>query len=203
MYRGRDVRICVVGDSFVAGVGDPDHLGWVGRVAARVHRAGLPLSVYNLGVRRQTSRDLLARWQFECEQRLPAGAEGRVAFSFGVNDTTEESGRPRVTPDDSTANLTRILAGALAAGWQPLMIGPLPVDDPQHNLRSAALGQNFRKICADLGVGYVDVFEQLLTHDVWRSEIRTGDGAHPGAGGYQALADLIEPHWLSWLAADR
>jgi lysophospholipase L1-like esterase len=112
------------------------------------------------------------------------------------------SGR-RVTPDDSTANLTRILAGALAAGWQPLMIGPLPVDDPQHNLRSAALGQNFRKICADLGVGYVDVFEQLLTHDVWRSEIRTGDGAHPGAGGYQALADLIEPHWLSWLAADR
>lgn len=35
-----DLRVCLVGDSFVAGVGDPDHLGWVGRVAVRSHGAG-------------------------------------------------------------------------------------------------------------------------------------------------------------------
>ncbi len=29
------VRICVVGDALVSGVGDPKALGWVGRVAAR------------------------------------------------------------------------------------------------------------------------------------------------------------------------
>lgn len=27
-----DVRVCFVGDSFVAGVGDAQHLGWAGRL---------------------------------------------------------------------------------------------------------------------------------------------------------------------------
>jgi hypothetical protein len=28
----RESRICLVGDSFVQGIGDPEHRGWVGRV---------------------------------------------------------------------------------------------------------------------------------------------------------------------------
>jgi hypothetical protein len=39
----RDLRACFVGDSFVAGVGDPDHRGWVGRIIARTHHGGLPI----------------------------------------------------------------------------------------------------------------------------------------------------------------
>lgn len=39
-----DLRVCFVGDSFVAGVGDPEQLGWAGRVAARTHSAGRPPS---------------------------------------------------------------------------------------------------------------------------------------------------------------
>jgi lysophospholipase L1-like esterase len=35
-----DVRVCFVGDSFVAGVGDPRHLGWAGRLAAQSQRKG-------------------------------------------------------------------------------------------------------------------------------------------------------------------
>jgi len=42
-----DLRVCVVGDSFYAGVGDPYHLGWVGRVAARTQHLGLPLTAYS------------------------------------------------------------------------------------------------------------------------------------------------------------
>ncbi len=59
----RDLRACFVGDSFVAGVADPEHLGWVGRIAARSHQAGRPVIAYNLRVRRETSRDTLRRWQ--------------------------------------------------------------------------------------------------------------------------------------------
>ncbi len=50
-----DLRVCFLGDSFVAGVGDPEHLGWVGRVAARTNRGGQPLTAYGLGVRRETA----------------------------------------------------------------------------------------------------------------------------------------------------
>ena len=56
-----DLRVVFVGDSFVAGVGDPEGRGWVGRVVAAAHAAGLPLTAYNLGVRRETSADVLAR----------------------------------------------------------------------------------------------------------------------------------------------
>ena len=90
-----DLRVCFIGDSFVAGVGDPQHLGWTGRLAAESWRAGRPLTAYNLGVRRQTSLDISHRWLFECEQRLPETADGRVVFSFGVNDTADDEGGQR------------------------------------------------------------------------------------------------------------
>jgi lysophospholipase L1-like esterase len=100
-----DLRVCFVGDSFVAGVGDPEHLGWVGRIAARTHRAGQPLTTYNLGIRRNTSDDVIARWRVECAQRLPADCTGMIVASFGVNDTMLEHGQLRVAFDRSASNL--------------------------------------------------------------------------------------------------
>ena len=50
-----DLRVCFLGDSLVAGVGDPDGLGWVGRLVAGAFAAGAPLTAYPLGIRRQTS----------------------------------------------------------------------------------------------------------------------------------------------------
>ncbi|HET6502949.1 MAG TPA: GDSL-type esterase/lipase family protein [Amycolatopsis sp.] len=94
----QDLRVCFVGDSFVAGVGDPGHQGWVGRIAARTEHTGRPLTTYNLGVRRDTSANVLARWHVECAPRLPAGCAAMIVLSFGVNDTMLEDGRPRVAP---------------------------------------------------------------------------------------------------------
>jgi acyl-CoA thioesterase-1 len=73
-----DLDVCFIGGSFVAGVGDPEHLAWAGRLGARSSRAGCPLTAYSLGVRRQTSRDVSHRWLLECQQRLPETADGRV-----------------------------------------------------------------------------------------------------------------------------
>ena len=39
-----DVRVCVLGDSCTAGVGDPTGAGWVGPVAAVARRAGRELT---------------------------------------------------------------------------------------------------------------------------------------------------------------
>jgi hypothetical protein len=49
-----DARACFFGDSFRAGVGDEQGLGWVGRVVARARADGFEVTAYNLGVRRQT-----------------------------------------------------------------------------------------------------------------------------------------------------
>ena len=44
-----DRRVLFFGDSIVAGVGDPEGRGWVGRVVAASFASGLPLTAYPLG----------------------------------------------------------------------------------------------------------------------------------------------------------
>ncbi|TFV61872.1 UNVERIFIED_ORG: G-D-S-L family lipolytic protein [Bacillus sp. AZ43] len=196
-----DLRVCFVGDSFVAGVGDPRHLGWAGRLAAGSHRAGRPLTAYNLGVRRDTSADVAGRWRAECRSRLPEGADCRVVVSFGVNDATvDDDGRPRVAAGRSAAHLDAMLAGAERARWAALVVGPPPVADRAHNERTAVLDEGFAGVCAARGVGYVRVLPALLDEPAWMDEVAVGDGAHPAAAGYDALARLVRPHWQAWLA---
>ncbi len=99
------MRICFFGDSLVNGTGDDDGLGWVGRVVAQARHGGCDVTAYNLGVRRDTSADVAARWMGEARLRLPAEHDGRLVFSFGANDciASDEDGSPRVKPADSIA----------------------------------------------------------------------------------------------------
>jgi acyl-CoA thioesterase I len=85
MRRG-DHRVCFVGDSFVQGTGDTAGGGWVRRVTAAAAGAGCDITAYNLGVRRDTSADIAARWQAECDARLRAECSPYLVFSFGAND---------------------------------------------------------------------------------------------------------------------
>jgi lysophospholipase L1-like esterase len=71
------MRICFFGDSFVNGTGDDDGLGWVGRVVARARQGGRDVTAYNLGIRRDTSADVAARWVGEARLRLPHEHDGR------------------------------------------------------------------------------------------------------------------------------
>jgi acyl-CoA thioesterase I len=191
-----------VGDSFVAGVGDPQHRGWVGRLAERAHRIGAPITAYNLGVRRDTSDDILRRWADEVAVRRGAGAQERLVVSFGVNDTTDAGRATRVAPEYSVANLHTLLADAGAAGLPALMVGPPPVADPVQNRRIAALDEQFAAVCAETGAPYVTVFAPLRDAPVWMDEVAAGDGAHPAAAGYDLLTDLVEPAWQEWLLSD-
>ncbi|MDJ0315012.1 GDSL-type esterase/lipase family protein [Arthrobacter sp. H35-D1] len=196
-----DVRVCFIGDSFVAGVGDARHLGWAGRLAAHSHAQGQALTSYNLGIRRDTSADILRRFQVECTPRLPFGSHAGVVLSFGVNDTMNESGISRVETEASISHLRELLKQLSKAGWPVLIAGPPAVDDESHNERVVALDTLLEAECARHSVPYVSVVRQLQGHDVWRREVREGDGAHPGAAGYDVLATLLRPAWDNWLVA--
>jgi lysophospholipase L1-like esterase len=105
-----DICICFVVDSFVNGTGDPDYLGWTGRACSAAHQAGYAVTSYNLGVRRDTSTDIAARWRDECVRRLPDSCDGRIVFSLGVNNTTLENGVTRVRTEQSLINTRAILS---------------------------------------------------------------------------------------------
>lgn len=191
-----DVRVTVLGDSYVAGVGDPEHRGWVGRVAAATQR---PLTVYNLGIRGDTSADVAARWATEVAARRAPGTAERLVLAVGVNDTTMVDGAPRVGAVESVAHLRTILTGAARAGLAALVVGPPPVDDPEHVERTRWLAADFAAACAALDVPFVDVLDGLAADPDWTAEVAAGDGAHPGAAGYAAYARLVLPAWLRWL----
>lgn len=104
------VRVCLVGESFVNGTGDSDCLGWTGRICINANKKGYDITYYNLGVRRETSAELKNRWLSEVSYCLPHVYDGRVVLSFGVNDTTIENGQIRVETTESIENIHTILS---------------------------------------------------------------------------------------------
>lgn len=196
LYPRNEMRICFVGDSFVNGVGDPARLGWAGRLCVEAERAGYDITWYNLGVRRDTSADIARRWRAEVACRLPDECDGRVVLSFGVNDTTIEGGRRRVSLEATLTNAQAMLHEARAL-YPLLVVGPPPVADGVQNDRIRALSFSLGQICAHAGVPYLEVCKPLLASPVWLREVAAGDGAHPGAAGYEALAQLVR-EWSGW-----
>ncbi|MCX7594926.1 MAG: GDSL-type esterase/lipase family protein [Fischerella sp.] len=190
------VIICFVGDSFVNGTGDPECLGWTGRICVDANKKGYEITYYNLGVRRETSTDLKNRWLQEVSYRLPKEDDGRVVFSFGVNDTTIENGKPRVSLVNSILNTRQILTEAKQL-YPILMVSPLPIADNEQNQRIAHLNQQFALICKRLDVPYLDVFRILANSTIWMDEVRTYDGAHPRTAGYTKFAEIVQ-NWQAW-----
>lgn len=196
-----DFRVCFFGDSFTAGVGDDQALGWVGRVVAQARADGKALTAYNLGVRRETGPEIARRIEGEATPRLRDGDAFGVVFSFGVNDTTAEGGEQRVAPAASRSALAAVADLCVACGWTLLVVGPAPVADQAHNERIAALTAALASDCASRELPFVDVASLLINDRSWLDEVASGDGAHPGINGYTTLARLIEPHFAGWLTS--
>lgn len=183
------------------GTGDTQYLGWTGRICAAAQSQGKDITHYNLGIRRDTSADILYRWQTEAAARLPEGQDGRLVFSFGVNDTTIEDGDPRVSYGKSIESACRILEEACHR-HPVLMIGPPPTADLEQNGRIGILSQEYSRLCNELRVPYLSVIEQLTKAEIWVTEAVAYDGAHPRSGGYSLLAELVQdwPAWQDWLS---
>jgi len=191
-----DHRICFVGDSFVHGTADADCLGWAGRVAAAARKYGYDLTAYNLGVRRDTSADIAARWQHECAMRLPEGCSQYLVFSFGANDMTTEGKALRVPVTDSIANFHSIISKATAR-YPTLVIGPLPVSDAAQDNRIEELCKLYAQTAKELGVPYLPLAGEMFRNSAWIHAVAAGDGTHPDASGYTLIAERVQ-QWPAW-----
>jgi len=194
-----DIRICFLGDSYVQGTGDPECLGWAGRLCVSARRAGHNITYYNLGVRRETSADILRRWQAECEPRLLPDTENYLVFSFGANDVTLVDDRRRVAESETLGHLQAMLQDA-ARRYRTLMIGPPPAADDGHNRRLARLSEHMEAAAGRLGVPWIATLPSLIDDTAWRDEVRNNDGAHPRAAGYARLAQVISASGSWWFA---
>ena len=189
------IRICFIGDSLVNGTGDEAAIGWAGRLCAMANASDIPVTYYNLGIRRNTSKDILLRWESECALRLPDSCDGRIVLSCGVNDTAIENGKVRVNSVESCANVRAILRGAKQ--YTVIMVGPPPVLDDEQNERIESLSLAFARETKALGVPYIDLFSALCSDDAYKREVAGNDGAHPRSEGYSKMARIIgaSPNW--------
>ncbi len=197
------LRICFVGDSITNGRLDDDYLGWSGRLCRAERARGHDLTLYNLGVRRDTSRDIERRWEAECTARLPQEFAGGLVFSFGVNDTADDAGNGRVSIEESVAAARRMLTRA--AAWRPVLwVGPspgTPESDSAWNARICKYSERYASLAGELDLPYLDLFPLLIRESGWQAALRAGDGVHPSGAGYAIIATAVAgwPAWRRWL----
>lgn len=185
-----DIRICFIGDSFVNGTGDETYLGWAGRLCTAANTGEISLTWYNLGVRRNTSTDILQRWEHECDVRLPDSCDGRVVLSCGVNDMVIEDAQHRVLAQESCSNIRQILLQANSK-YKTLMVGPAPVGDDDLNRSLKNISAAYALEAKAIGIPYIEVFSQLADNQRYLLESRNNDGYHPMSYGYAAIANII------------
>ncbi len=189
------LRICVIGDDLVAGVGDPKSLGWTGRVAARTPHPPGGLAVFALGVPSEGTLALLERWQEETARRFSPTTDNRMVISLGTADLDAGTSLAR-----SRLNLANILDDAMSRSIGTFVVGPQPSQDATRNERIHELSAAFADVCDRRGVPFVDCYGPLATHDQWYGDLASGDGKHPGQAGYGLVAWLVlHGGWHSWL----
>lgn len=194
----RSIGLCFVGDSLVAGKGDPKALGWVGRVLARTPHDGVELDAYNLGVTGESSTDVLHRWQAETAPRWARSNERRLVVSVGLNDLREG-----MTTARSRLNLANILDDATSNAISVFVVGPPPTVDAETNARLEVLVDAQADVCSRRRITYVDCFRPLLHHEQWHADVAATDGIHPGQAGYGLIAWLVlHAGWQHWLALE-
>lgn len=195
----RDIRIGFLGESFVNGTGDRTHLGWTGRVCQTLSQQGYQVTHYNLGIRRETSTELLQRWPAECDRRFPVGCDNRLVFCFGVNDTTLDGGNPRVELAQSIDNTRQILSRAKEK-YSVFMISPAAIPDADQNDRIRQFTKQLLPLCDELEIPFLDIFTPLSRSQIWLQEAAANDGYHPDAAGYTEFAQQVQTSaaWHRW-----
>ena len=195
----RDIALVFIGDAYVAGYGDPKGLGWVSRVVGRTAHADVDITAYQLGVRDETSADVLARWRIECPPRWKGHSEKRLVVAVGHNDAVSGMSTARVR-----LNLANILDDAAASGVAAFAVGPTPTLDTDLNARLEIVVEAQADVCARRGVPYVDCYRPLISHEQWHSDLGAAGGVYPGQAGYGLIAWLVlHGGWDQWLDLGR
>ncbi len=177
---------------------------------------GADLTIYDLGVRGDTSVDVARRWRAETDVRLPRLFPGGIVFQYGLNDCTvrtyEDGRAERRVEAEVTLAATRALLTEAHSLRPTLFIGPAPIDDARSgpqlvpgmlqataNDDIRALDVQLGSVARDVGVAYLSVFDALSADERWMRATRDGDGIHPTDEGYEAMAELVG-RWPAWRA---
>jgi acyl-CoA thioesterase I len=186
-----------LGDSHLAGVGDPTGMGWPARVATAAERAGHRLTIHNLSIPGGSSSEIISSWEREGIAHPNLRADSRAVVSFGVDDVLQHG---PATRRRATKNLGHLLDELSRVRLPVYVVGPVPIAETGRTNDVAEISRAFAPICQEREVPYAPLFDALVDDAQWARELQQGDGIHPGPIGYELLATLvIKRGLLDWL----
>ena len=195
------MRICVIGDELVAGVGDPRGLGWVGRVIARTAFVAPPL-VMTLAMPGETTAALASRWEGEVKPRLSREEPNRLVIGVGAADASSGLSTAR-----SRLNLANIVDQAMHMNMNPLVVGPPPLTGADRQ-QLKRLSDACQEVCQRRGLPFVDVLTPLSGHAEWDEDMVTSNAQTmagallPGQAGFGMMAWVVlHSGWYQWVGA--
>lgn len=179
------------GDSFTAGQGDPEGVGWVGRLAAKMPK----IDFANHGVPGAPGSFIVKQW---LATELDPTRRELVVFCFGTNDALLG-----VSEDHTLLMLENALDRAEFEHLPAFVIGPPPIgDDSTADHELANLSSMMEMTVTMRGMPFIGTHAALGPGSTWHAEASAADGTHPGAGGYAELAELLRTSGLTaWLLA--
>lgn len=146
-----------------------------------------PTKFYNLGACKNSSKEILARFDNEFSARNLPGSTPFFFLMCGVVDTMKFTDTPYCSPKESKENYLALIQKAKEKG-QIIAISPSPVANEEQNTRLQELISMQEKICAEENVPYLNIFPALHTKE-FISDLK--DGVHPSEAGNALIAKAI------------
>lgn len=174
---GPERRILAVGDSLLAGYGLASaNESYPARLEAALRARGINARVTNAGVSGDTSAAGAERFGFVLKnQPVPPDL---VIVEFGGNDVLRA-----VPPDQTRANLDRMLAQARAASVPVLLMGMLAPPNLGPSFR-ARFEPIYPQLAKQYGAGLIPFF---LAPVMGKPDLVQSDHIHPTAQGVEAI----------------
>ncbi len=183
-------RICVFGDSIVAGSCDADSGGWVNRLTRNIDN-----SVYNLGVSGDTSDDVIKRFEIEVQARKPK----IIIIAIGINDSSFRKmvDGYYVKAEKYLENLRRILDISKKYSDKIIFNEITKVDEKKTNpipWNKEAYYKNedikkyniiIKELCSSNNLLFIELYDLLENIDL-------DDGLHPNAQGHEKIYNRVK-----------
>lgn len=193
-------KILIFGDSITWGAYDPDGLGWANRYRKYTESKGSDISVYNLGIRGDTTVGLLKRFEIETDIIKPTNI--CIVFGIGINDSrfVNNLQTPEIPLFQFKSNIEQLINLAEKFTKNIIFVGLTNVTPEKITLHRVdkdyiytnnnikAYDQAVRNMALKRSYEFIDLQNLLKPEDF------SEDGLHPNSRGHIKMFEEISKH---------
>ncbi len=200
-------KVLIFGDSITWGADDTELLGWANRLRKFLQLQDEESGVYNCGIRGDTTKGLLARFEVEANARKSYTQAIAIVFAIGINDARIIDGQPQTDLFEFTENIEKLIEKAKVIADCVAFIGLTNVTDGKAtwtdqrgtlvytSQRVREYDQAIQQIAEKNKLPYLKMFDVLVDTDM------PDDGLHPDAHGHEKMfnriKDFLKPYLLT------